>query len=97
MTMPKACISCVHYQNLGWKHDQHCPFKADFASSPAKTRTPFGHCDLHRSNVFATEICNSHHTEPFVKTTAVQNRPEPMTPIQERLALSNGDSHDLPN
>ncbi|EDM46245.1 hypothetical protein [Marinobacter algicola] len=83
--MPRACDSCEHYKPVGWDEDKHCPFKGQSASSPKPTRTPFGQCDLHGTEVFATEICNSHEPEPFVHLVDVTNRPEPRTAIQERL------------
>lgn len=85
LRMPRACISCEHYSHEDYAEDEHCPFKPQFASSPKPTRTPWGQCNLHGAEVFATEICNSHEPEPFVHLVDVTNRPEPRTPIQERL------------
>ena len=85
LQMPKACISCEHYAHAGYAEDQHCPFSGGSASAPKPTRTPYGQCDLHGCEVFATEICNSHEPEPFVHLVDVTNRPEARTAIQERL------------
>lgn len=83
--MPRACDSCEHYQPVGFDEDKHCPFARQSASAPKPTRTPYGRCDLHGCEVFATEICNSHEPEPFVDLVEVINRPEPRTAIQEKL------------
>lgn len=83
--MPRSCISCEHYSHAGYDDDKHCPFSRSSASAQKPTRTPYGQCNLHGSEVFATEICNSHEPEPFVQLVDVTNRPEPRTAIQERL------------
>lgn len=83
--MPKACISCQHYSNVGYDEDVHCPFTRQSASAPKPTRTPYGHCDRHGCEVFATQLCNSYLVEPFVFPKEVTNRPEPRVAIQERL------------
>ncbi|MGP4843355.1 hypothetical protein ACTXGQ_04420 [Marinobacter sp. 1Y8] len=85
LQMPRACISCEHYSHAGYDEDRHCPFTGPHASSPKPTRTQWGRCDLHGTEVFATEICNSHEPEPFVHLVDVTNRPGPRTAIQERL------------
>lgn len=89
ITMPKACDSCVHYTAIGFAYDEHCPFKGAFASSQKPSRTPYGRCDVHCSQVFATEICESYEVEPFVLAIPVTNRPVPMNPRQERLSLGS--------
>lgn len=83
--MPKACISCVHYQPVGHDQDEHCPFPGQFASSPKKTRTPYGACKIHRSEAFATEICRSYECDPAVMPVTVENRPVPREAKQELL------------
>ena len=80
---PKACISCEHYTPIGHDQDKHCPFPNRYGETHG--RTGYGRCHLHDQEVFATEICNSHEREPFVHLVDVVNRPEPRTPIQERL------------
>lgn len=85
LRMPRACISCEHYSHAGHDEDRHCPFTSQYASAPKPTRTPFGRCDLHGAEVFATEICSSHAPEPFVHLVDVTNRPEPRAAIQEGL------------
>lgn len=85
--MPRACVSCVHYHPMGFDQDEHCPFPKPFSLSPKPMRTPFGHCDIHQAEAFATEICNSYEVEKFVVPVDVENRPAPRVPKQERLTL----------
>lgn len=81
--MPRACVSCDHYSHSGYAEDKHCPYTNRWGES--SERTQYGRCDLHGTEVFATEICNSHEPEPFVHLVDVTNRPEPRAAIQERL------------
>lgn len=88
LRMPKACISCVHYEPLGFDDDEHCPFPPRPYSVDSKPgRTPYGSCNVHMAEVFATEICGAHEPEPQVMLAPVQNRPEPRNPIQETFCL----------
>lgn len=83
--MPKACISCQNYSHAGYDEDAHCPFEARSHWDDPPTRTQWGHCSLHATEVFATQICTSHDPEPFVTLVDVTNRPEPRVPLQERM------------
>jgi|GEM_PF-819408 len=89
--MPKSCISCSHYQVKGYDQDDYCPFKDAFTGQ-SKQRTQFGVCGLHRSEVFATEICNSYSAEPYVVPIPVFNRPSSRSGLQERLNLSEASA-----
>lgn len=84
ITMPKACVSCLHYQAKGFANDAHCPFST---WNGRKQRTPYGTCSLHKQEVFATEICTSYSCDPQVHPIEVENRPRPRTPMQEQLGL----------
>lgn len=85
LSMPRACVSCVHFTGIGFDNDEHSPFEPDHWSR--KKRTPYGSCELHGSEVFATEICNSYQAEKCVVTRPVENRPAPRCPRQERFNL----------
>ena len=87
MNSPQACISCRQYSHLGFDFDDHCPFKQPSASQLKPTRTPYGWCDRHRVQVFATQICNSHSPDPQIACFEVANRPEPRVAIQEGMEL----------
>lgn len=93
MTMPRACVSCVHFTGIGFDFDEHCPFEAD-PYSRTQNRTPYGSCVVHRSEVFATEICNSYECDPLISPVPVRNRPVPRCAIQELLSLKviDGDN-----
>jgi|TARA_R100000049_G_C1957564_1_gene118811 hypothetical protein len=84
ITMPKACVSCLHYQAKGFANDAHCPFAT---WNGCKQRTPYGTCSRHKQEVFATEICTSYSCDPQVHPIEVENRPHPRTPMQEQLGL----------
>ncbi len=84
LQMPAACLSCIHYQHKGFDHDSHCPFGSDEIGRP-HTRTHYGTCSKHRCEVFGTQICNGYECDPQILSFPVANRPEPRTPIQERL------------
>ena len=87
MQMPRACVSCEHYQHLGKDHDDHCPFPTRSALERKSTQTPYGRCQHHGVEVFATQICNQHTADPLIKCIDVTNRPEPRAPIQEGMAV----------
>lgn len=80
MQMPRACVSCEHYQQLGSAQDAHCPF-------PRSTQTPYGRCQHHGVEVFATQICNQHTADPLIECVDFTNRPEPRSPIQEGMPV----------
>lgn len=84
--MPKACISCTQYQHRGFDVDEHCPFPKRFASSIPPTKTPYGLCDQHCAEVFATQLCCNYQPEPDAEPYTVENRPRPRIPIQQDLA-----------
>lgn len=83
ISMPKACISCAHYEPTGWAEDEMCmyqpgPFEA------AKTRTQIGKCSAHNKQAFCTEICSSYQKDDFIDVVEVKNRPA-LVPHQEVL------------
>lgn len=84
LQMPAACLSCVHYEHKGFDEDDHCPFGRDHTGR-THTRTHYGTCSKHRCEVFGTQICNGYECDPQILSFPVANRPEPRTPIQERL------------
>lgn len=75
--MPKACISCEHYQHKGYANDQHSPFISQ--------RVQYGDCSKSRAQVFATEICGTYQSIPGITLIDVTNRPAPMEPRQDAL------------
>lgn len=83
--MPLACISCTRYRAEGFDYDEHCPFVASTSLGDKPTRTPFGRCDRHGVEVFATQICSNYDPEPHVSPRPVANRPAPRVPIQQDL------------
>ncbi|MGQ7253933.1 hypothetical protein [Vreelandella titanicae] len=87
MYSPKACVSCQQYQHLGFDEDKHCPFQQRSSLQQKPSRTPYGRCDRHCVQVFATQICNAHAPDPHIECFDVSNRPEPRVAIQEGMAL----------
>ena len=87
MLSPKACISCQQYQHLGFDQDKHCPFENTHSLQQKPERTPYGRCDRHQMEVFATQICTSHESEPHIECFEVSNRPEPRVAFQEGMFL----------
>jgi len=87
MQMPKACVSCEHYQHLGKDYDTHCPFPAHSALGGQPEQTPYGRCQYHRVEVFGTQICNQHTADPLIECVDVTNRPQPRVAIQEAMAI----------
>ncbi|MCP1316412.1 hypothetical protein [Halomonas sp. 707B3] len=84
MKMPKACVSCDHYQQVGKDYDTHCPFPDRYR---LEGQTPYGRCKHHGVEVFATQVCGAHQHDPLIECVDVTNRPEPRAPIQEGMAL----------
>lgn len=87
MYSPKACVSCQQYAHLGFDEDKHCPFTQQSSLQQKPSRTPYGRCDRHGVQVFATQICNAHAPDPHIECFDVSNRPEPRVAIQEGMAL----------
>ncbi|WP_404472943.1 hypothetical protein LG301_01955 [Vreelandella venusta] len=87
MRSPKACVSCRQYKHLGYDQDEYCPFENTHALQQKPNRTPYGRCDRHRVEVFASQICNSHESDPQIECFEVSNRPEPRVAIQEGMYL----------
>ncbi|MFU2508669.1 hypothetical protein [Pseudoalteromonas sp. ASV78] len=85
ITMPKACISCQAYKHIGKTDDPHCPH-TDWRGQ-AKTKTRYGKCQTHGTQVFITELCNQYQQEPFIEVVDADNRPTAKQPRQERLAF----------
>lgn len=89
--MPKACISCKHYEHVGFDQDEHCPFKSNLPKSrPTSGKTQYGQCIAHGEEVFATQICNGYMQDEGVEVVEVTNRPEPRVIFQEPLMLVSG-------
>lgn len=78
ITLPKCCVSCEHYTHKGYDNDILCPFKN-------KSRTAFGECKKHKSNVFSTEICNLFEKIEGIDVTCVLNRERPKEVRQDKL------------
>lgn len=87
MHSPRACVSCQHYVHQGFDEDKHCPFQQRSSLQQSPSRTPYGRCDRHGVQVFATQICNSHEPDPHMACFDVTNRPEPREAIQEGMEL----------
>ena len=87
MYSPKACVSCQQYAHIGFDEDKHCPFQQRSSLQQKPSRTPYGRCDRHGVQVFATQICNAHAPDPQIKCFDVINRPEPRVITQECMAL----------
>ncbi|MEL7893462.1 hypothetical protein [Vreelandella neptunia] len=87
MYSPRACVSCQQYQHLAFDEDKHCPFQQRSSLQQNPSRTPYGRCDRHDVQVFATQICNAHAPDPHIACFDVINRPEPRVAIQEGMAL----------
>jgi hypothetical protein len=85
ITMPKACISCQHFEFIGTTHDEHCPFVAAYKWEAKPTRTKYGKCSVTKTNVFITELCPSYKQELCIDVVNVPNRPAPMQPRQHVL------------
>lgn len=77
ITMPLACISCIHYEPQGHEFDS-------YSTRPNK-KTPYGDCAWHESEVFCTEICPHYEKEPGTEVAKVTNRPETKQPYQSEL------------
>lgn len=87
MYSPRACVSCQQYQHQDFDEDKHCPFQQRSSLQQTPSRTPYGRCDRHGVQVFATQICNAHAPDPHIECFDVINRPEPRVAIQEDMAL----------
>lgn len=83
--MPKACASCTKYQHRGYDEDEYCPFQKRSALYDQPTKTPYGRCQQHGIEVFATQICSNYDQEPHAVALPVENRPYPRIPIQQDL------------
>lgn len=83
ITMPKSCISCQNYEHKGMANDEHCPHTNRLGEQ--KSRTKYGKCTAHKTEVFITEICNQYHQEELINVQVVTNRPTAKQTRQERL------------
>ena len=83
ISMPKACISCDHYQHKGRKKDVVCPYGTKWDKVE---RTQFGGCSKNVCDVFATQICTS-FTYPvdLMDVHEVPNRTFPLEPFQQLM------------
>ena len=84
-SMPKSCISCDCYSHKGYAKDKHSPFKDLVGNAKNNGRVQYGSCTKHRSEVFATEICNTYESMKGITVVEVMNRPIPKEARQERL------------
>ncbi|GBL02960.1 hypothetical protein [Glaciecola sp. KUL10] len=85
ISMPLACISCDHYNHIGWRADEQSPYKENY-SSRSKNRTQYGNCSKHNCQVFGTQVCSSHQfCDKTMKVHVVVNRKDALESIQESL------------
>lgn len=78
-----SCISCQNYQHKGMAHDEHCPHVNSWGE--AKTKTRYGKCMVHKTEVFITEICSLYLQEELINVVQVPVRPSPKQVRQELL------------
>lgn len=82
--MPKACISCMSFELVGFKQDEYCPHREPYSNRP-KAKTRYGKCNAHKKHAFITEICGSYQQDDLIDVIDVTNRPAPLEPHQESL------------
>lgn len=85
-SLPQTCISCVHYQQTGFKSDEHAKTKDlwGFDCEPKAQR--YGLCRQLKCSVFWNErTCSSYEVEPGITTHPCEPRPGALEPHQERL------------
>lgn len=78
VSMPKACVSCQHFQHIGRCADEYSPHKTSWGAR--KLNTKYGQCHHHLIEVFATELCKQFKQEPDADVFPVENRPKPKEP-----------------
>ena len=86
ISMPKACVSCVHFKHLGRCADKYSPHKPSWGDKIATTK--YGKCSRHMTEVFATELCKQFSQEPDAEVFPVENRPEPKEPRQATVNVN---------
>lgn len=83
ISMPKACISCDHYQHKGRKKDVVCPYGGKWDKVE---RTQYGKCTKNECDVFATQLCSSHtYPSDLIDVHEVPNRTFSLEPMQTSL------------
>ena len=83
ISMPKACISCTHYEPTGWEEDELSLYEShQLGDIPTRTQT--GKCNKHHKQAFCTEICAGFEKDPLIDVVDVRNRPVSV-PHQEVL------------
>lgn len=84
--MPKACVSCIHFNPIGRDFDSTHQVTNEFSSAVAYgARIPFGICSMYGVECFSTQICNRYSAEELIEVVDVTNRSEPREPIQESI------------
>lgn len=82
--MPKACISCSHFEPVGKKFDPLRPTTGGWIER--KASWPYGQCRTSGSHVWGTELCNRFESDELIEVVDVtQSRQAPIEPRQEAL------------
>ncbi|WP_188708159.1 hypothetical protein [Neiella marina] len=85
ISLPDTCLSCVHYQQQGLKHDELAK-RLDWLGYPIPAkRQRFGYCQKSEANVFWDERCSRHSSDPLINTHACPVRPKPLETRQDVL------------
>lgn len=85
-SLPDTCISCVHYTQAGYRHDEHAPTKDAAGMDQAPKRQRFGMCSHIKCNVFWNERkCAGYEVEPGIETHPCTTRPKALEPHQDTL------------
>lgn len=85
-SLPDTCISCVHYEQAGYKHDEHAPTKDRYGFDSEQKAQRYGQCQKLQCSVFWNESkCNSYQAEEGIETHHCHPRPCALEPHQEQL------------
>ncbi|MCV6588020.1 MAG: hypothetical protein OIF57_03165 [Marinobacterium sp.] len=84
ITLMRACISCQHYEYIGWDNDPHCP-NQNWGYRKGNNRLQYGKCHKNGNEVFCTEICPHYLQDEGVLITELPNRPAARQPVQQAL------------
>lgn len=81
----RACISCQHYEQIGWDNDEHCLYQDWWKKTKQNGRVQYGQCHKNGNEVFCTEICPHYLQEEGIETIAKPNRPAARQQCQQQL------------
>lgn len=85
-SLPDTCISCVHYQQTGFRTDEHARTKDQYGFDCEPKSQRYGFCKALKCSVFWNErTCTNYEVEQGIITHPCETRPCALEPHQDPL------------